>query len=192
MPLRPIRIYGDPVLRLKAREVREFDDSLHALVTDLFETMHAYQGVGLAANQMGVAQRVFVVDVPLEGGAHDRFAVVNPVVSERKGKQIDEEGCLSMPGITEDVQRALSVRLRGFDEYGQPIDRVVEGFLARAVQHESDHLEGVLFTDRLSPLKKQFLRRDLDALARGELPDGYHPRSDGGAAGGGAPGGGAI
>ena len=192
MPLRPVRIYGDPVLRQKAREIREFDDSLRSLVADLFETMHAYNGVGLAANQVGVAQRVFVVDVPLEGGAHDRFAVVNPVLSERKGKQVDEEGCLSMPGINEDVQRSLSVRLRGFDEHGQPIDRVVEGFLARAVQHESDHLDGVLFTDRLSPLKKQFMRGELDALARGELPDGYHPRRDGGATEGGAAEGGAI
>ena len=180
MAMRPVRIYGDPVLRQKAREILAFDDSLRSLVADLFETMHAYQGVGLAANQVGVAQRVFVVDVPLEGGAHDRFAVVNPVISERKGKQRDEEGCLSMPGINEEVERALTVRLRGFDEHGQPLDRLVEGFLARAVQHESDHLDGVLFTDRLSMLKKQFLRRDLDALARGELPSGYHPGHDGG------------
>jgi peptide deformylase len=181
MPLRPVRIYGDPVLRQKAREIRDYDESLHALVTDLFETMHAYQGVGLAANQVGVAQRVFVVDVPLEDGSHDRFAVVNPVISERKGKQRDEEGCLSMLGITEEVERARSVRLRGFDEHGRPIDRVVEGFLARAVQHETDHLDGVLFTDRLSPLKRQFLRRDLDALARGERPEGYTPGSSEGA-----------
>ena len=186
MALRPVRIYGDPVLRQKAREIREFDDSLRALVTDLYETMHAYQGVGLAANQVGVAQRVFVVDVPQEDGTHVRFAAVNPVLSERKGKQVDEEGCLSMPGITEDVSRALTVRLRAFDEHGQPFDRVVEGFLARAVQHETDHLDGVLFTDRLSPLKKQFMRRDLDALARGELPEGYHPGSGGSATEGGA------
>jgi len=170
MPLRPVRIYGDPVLRQKARDVRAFDDALRALVADLFETMEANQGVGLAANQVGVAERVFVVDVPHEDGSHDRFAIVNPVLSERKGKQRDEEGCLSIPGIAEEVQRALSVRLRGFDEHGAPVDRVVEGYLARAVQHEADHLDGVLFVDRLSPLKKQFLRKDLDALARGERP----------------------
>ena len=181
MPLRPIRIYGDPVLRQKAREIREFDDSVRSLVTDLYETMQVYQGVGLAANQVGVAQRVFVVDVPQEDGSHERFAVVNPVLSERKGKQREDEGCLSMPGITEEVERSLSVRLVGSDEHGQPIDRVIHGYLARAIQHETDHLDGVLFTDRLSPLKKQFLRRDLDALARGEMPDGYHPGSDKGA-----------
>lgn len=180
MAQRHVRIYGDPVLREKAKPIQAFDDSLRTLVADLFETMAAYNGVGLAANQVGVAQRVFVVDVPHEDGKRDRFAVVNPVLTERKGKQKDEEGCLSMPGIAEEVERALVLRLRGFDEHGQPIDRIVEGFLARAVQHEADHLDGVLFTDRLSPLKKQFLRRDLDALARGEVPQGYHPGEPGG------------
>ncbi|MCE9627616.1 MAG: peptide deformylase [Candidatus Eisenbacteria bacterium] len=179
MALRNVRIYGDPVLREKAKPIQAFDDSLRTLVADLYETMALYNGVGLAANQVGVAQRVFVVDVPHEDGTHDRFAVVNPVLTERKGKQKDEEGCLSMPGIAEEVERALVLRLRGFDEHGQPIDRIVEGFLARAVQHETDHLDGVLFTDRLSPLKKQFLRRDLDALARGEVPHGYHPGEPG-------------
>lgn len=179
MALRNVRIYGDPVLREKAKPIQAFDDSLRTLVADLYETMALYNGVGLAANQVGVAQRVFVVDVPHEDGTHDRFAVVNPVLTERKGKQKDEEGCLSMPGIAEEVERALVLRLRGFDEHGQPIDRIVQGFLARAVQHEADHLDGVLFTDRLSPLKKQFLRRDLDALARGEVPHGYHPGEPG-------------
>jgi len=173
--VRPVRIYGDPVLRERARDVRDFDDSLRALVADLYETMAAYNGVGLAANQVGVGQRVFVVDVPLEDGTHERFAVVNPVLDQRKGKEKAEEGCLSMPGILEQVQRATSVRLRGLDEHGRPLERLATGFLARAVQHEADHLDGVLFTDRLSPLKRQFLKRDLDALARGELPAGYHP-----------------
>ena len=175
MSVRPVRIYGDPALRTRTREVREFDDTLRALVADLFDTMAAYNGVGLAANQVGVGQRVFVVDVPHEDGTHDRFAVVNPVLDQKRGKESGEEGCLSMPGILEQVQRATSVRLRGLDEHGQPLERVVEGYLARAIQHEADHLDGVLFTDRLSPLKRQFLKRELDALARGELPAGYHP-----------------
>jgi len=175
MAVRPVRIYGDPVLREKAREVRDFDDTLRALVADLYDTMAAYNGVGLAANQVGVAQRVFVVDVPLEDGSRARFAVVNPQLDRRSGREKAEEGCLSMPGILEDVERATSVRLRGLDEHGQPLERTLNGFLARAVQHETDHLDGVLFTDRLSPLKRQFLKRELDALARGELPEGYHP-----------------
>ena len=175
MSVRPVRIYGDPVLRVRTRDVRDFDDTLRALVADLYDTMAAYNGVGLAANQVGVAQRVFVVDVPHEDGSHDRFAVVNPVLDQRRGKEKGEEGCLSMPGILEQVDRAASVRLRGHDEHGKPLERVVSGYLARAIQHETDHLDGVLFTDRLSPLKRQFLKRELDALARGELPAGYHP-----------------
>jgi peptide deformylase len=175
MAVRPIRIYGDPVLRAKAASITAFDDSLRALVADLFETMKAYRGVGLAAPQVGVAQRVFVVEIPVDETTKDRFAAVNPELDQREGKETAEEGCLSMPGIYEEVQRAGSLRMRALDEHGQPFERLVQGYLARAIQHEADHLDGVLFTDRLSPLKRQFLRRDLDALARGEVPQGYHP-----------------
>ena len=177
MAVRPVRIYGDPVLRVRAANVTAFDDSLRSLIADLFDTMKAYRGVGLAAPQVGVAQRVFVVELPLDENNRDRFAVVNPVLDQREGKDTAEEGCLSMPGIYEDVARAETLRVRAYDENGQAFERRVEGYLARALQHEADHLDGVLFTDRLSPLKRQFLRRDLDALARGEVPEGYHPRS---------------
>lgn len=179
MAVRPIRIYGDPVLRQKAADVTAFDESLRALVLDLFETMRAYRGVWLAAPQVGVSQRVFVVDVPVEDGPNVRLAVVNPVLDLRTGKETAEEGCLSMPGIFEDVVRAAELRLRAFDEHGQLYERRVDGYFARAIQHESDHLDGVLFTDRLSPLKRQFLRRQLDELARGEVPEGYHPPAGG-------------
>jgi len=175
MAVRPVRIFGDPVLRQKAAEVKAFDDTLRELVTDLFDTMKAYNGVGLAANQVGVAQRVFVVEVPLDDEKRERLVIVNPVIDEREGKESLEEGCLSMPGVYEDVVRPTSLRLRALDEHGQPFERHVEGFLARAIQHEADHLDGVLFTDRLSALRRQFLRRQLDALARGEIPEGYHP-----------------
>lgn len=177
MPVRPIRIYGDPVLRAKAADVTAFDDSLRALVADLFETMKAYNGVGLAAPQVGVSQRIFVVEVPYDDETRERFAVINPTLDQRQGKESGEEGCLSMPGINEDVVRATELRLRAFDEHGKAFERRVDGFLARAIQHEADHLDGVLFTDRLSPLKRQFLRRQLDELARGEVPEGYHPPS---------------
>lgn len=175
MSVRRVVIYGDPVLRRKTDEVTSFDESLRALVADMFETARAYNGVGLAANQVGVPQRVFIIDVPLGEGLRDRFAVVNPVLDQREGKEAGEEGCLSIPGIYEEVVRATKLRVRGFDEHGRPVERVVEDYLARAIQHETDHLDGVLFTDRLSPLKKQFLRRELDELARGEIPEGYHP-----------------
>jgi len=173
--VRPVRIYGDPVLKRRAAPVTAFDDSLRTLVADLYDTMRAYNGVGLAAPQVGVSQRVFVVDVPVDAETHERFAVINPVLGERKGKRSGEEGCLSMPGILQEVTRADAVRLRGFDEHGRPIERRVEGYLAVAIQHETDHVDGVLFTDRLSPLRRRLLRRELDALARGEIPAGYHP-----------------
>ncbi|MFN8588363.1 MAG: peptide deformylase [Candidatus Eisenbacteria bacterium] len=175
MAVRPVRIYGDPVLRQKSAPVTAFDDSLRALVSDMFDTMAAYNGVGLAANQVGVAQRVFVVDVPREDGTHDRFAVINPVLERRQGHEKGEEGCLSMPGIVEDVVRSESLVLKGFDEFGVPFEREVEGYLARAIQHEADHVDGVLFTDRLSIVKRQLLRKKLDELIRGEVPEGYHP-----------------
>jgi peptide deformylase len=174
MPVRPVRIYGDPVLRQKAREVGGADDTLRALVADMRDTMHAYSGVGLAANQVGVLQRVLVVDVPLDEEHRARYAIVNPVVALRSGSETGEEGCLSIPGVWEDVGRSRAITVRGLDEWGKPLAFEAEGYLARAIQHEVDHLDGVLFVDRLSPLKRQFLRGQLDALARGELPDGHH------------------
>jgi peptide deformylase len=173
--VRAVRIYGDPVLRARAREVTDFDDALRALAADMHETMHVYNGVGLAANQVGVAQRVLVVDVPVDDEHRERHTLVNPVLSELSGSEVGEEGCLSIPGIYEDVKRALRLRVRAQDEHGRPVELVAEGYLARAIQHEVDHLDGVLFVDRLSPLKRQFLKRALEALARGEMPEGYPP-----------------
>ena len=175
MSVRPVRIYGDPVLRQRADEVTSFDEELRRLVADLHETMQAYRGIGLAANQVGVAQRVLVVDVPIDDETHAVHTLVNPSIASRSGSESNEEGCLSIPGIYEDVSRSLSVRVQAFDEHGQPLEFEAEGYLARAIQHEIDHLEGVLFVDRLSPLKRQFLRRALESLARGELPEGYEP-----------------
>lgn len=175
MTLRRVRYYGDPALRTRAQEVAEFDASLLALVEDMRETMAAYNGVGLAANQVGVLQRVAVVDVPQEDGPRMRHALVNPVIDRRSGSEKGEEGCLSIPGIYEDVQRSLKIRVRAKDEKGAAVEFEAEGYLARAIQHEVDHLDGVLFVDRLSLLKRQFLRRDLDAIARGDLPEDYRP-----------------
>lgn len=177
MAVRPVRIYGDPVLRQRATEVKSFGDSLRRLAADLRETMHAYHGVGLAANQVGVLERVLVVDVPLDDEGTQRAAhtLVNPVILSRTSSQRSDEGCLSIPGIFEEVTRALRVRVRYQDEAGREATLDAEGYLARAIQHEVDHLDGVLFVDRLSLLKRRFLRRALDALARGELPEDYAP-----------------
>jgi peptide deformylase len=175
MPVRPVRIFGDPVLRQKSVEVTSVDDSLRSLVADMRETMKAYNGVGLAANQVGVAQRVLVVDVPVADDRRSRHAMINPVIEARAGTQTGEEGCLSIPGIYDEVTRSLRLIVRALDEDGQAFTLNAEGYLARAIQHEVDHLDGVLFVDRLSPLKRQFLRRELDALARGELPADHPP-----------------
>jgi peptide deformylase len=175
--VRPVRIYGDPVLRTRAVEVTSFDGSVHQLAADMRETMHAYRGVGLAANQLGVLQRVLVVDVPGEEEDDPRraYTMINPVVVEREGSESGEEGCLSIPGIYEEVGRSLRVTVEFSDESGARGRIDAEGYLARAIQHEIDHLDGVLFVDRLSPLKRQFLRRSLESLARGELPEDYRP-----------------
>ena len=175
MAVRPVRLYGDPVLRRKALPVTGVDDTVRELIDDMRETMRAYHGVGLAANQIGVLQRVLVVDVPEDETTRRRCALVNPVLDQRAGGEVGEEGCLSIPGIYEDVRRAERVRVRALDEHGQPLEFVAEGFLARALQHEVDHLDGVLFVDRLSMLKRGFLRPQLEAVARGEIAVRAHP-----------------
>lgn len=175
MAVRPVRIYGDPVLRRKAQPVAVFDDALRALVEDLRDTMAAYEGVGLAANQIGVTQRVFVIDVKGENEQRIRIAAVNPEITSRSGSDAEEEGCLSIPGVWAEVTRPERVTLKAHDEHGQPIEVRADGMLARAIQHELDHLDGVLFVDKLSMLKRQFLKRTLDGLARGDVPEGYHP-----------------
>jgi peptide deformylase len=175
MAIRPVRLYGDPVLRRRALEVTEVDDTVRELIADMRETMHAYHGVGLAGNQVGVLQRVLVVDLPVDDQSRARYALVNPVLDQKSGKETGEEGCLSIPGLYEDVKRAQRVRVRGLDEHGRPVEFVAEGYLARALQHEVDHLDGVLFVDRLSMLKRRFLREQLEAIARGELPGDAHP-----------------
>jgi peptide deformylase len=176
MAIRPVRLYGDPVLRRKALAVAGVDDTVRELIADMRETMHAYHGVGLAANQIGVLQRVLVVDIPVDEETRARYALVNPELDQRVGTESGEEGCLSIPGLYEEVRRAQRVRVRGLDEHGQPVEFVAEGYLARALQHEVDHLDGVLFVDRLSMLKRRFLRPELEAIARGELPgDGRSP-----------------
>ena len=175
MAVRPVRLYGDPVLRRKALPVADVDETVRELIADMRETMHAYNGVGLAANQVGVLQRVLVVDVPVDEQTRARHALVNPVLDRREGAESGEEGCLSIPGLFEEVRRAQRVRVRALDEHGQPVEFVAEGYLARALQHEVDHLDGVLFVDRLSLLKRRFLREKLEAIARGELPGDAHP-----------------
>src|SRR5262249_39555906 len=137
-------------------------------------------GVGLAGNQVGVLQRVLVIDIPVDEQTRFRCALVNPEIDRRQGTETGEEGCLSIPGLYEDVKRARSVRVRGLGEHGKAIEFTAAGSLASCVQHEVDHLAGILFVDRLSLLKRQFLRSSLDAIARGEVPAPHRAASESG------------
>ncbi len=144
MAIQPIRLFGDPVLRQRATEVVDFDLELRGLVSDLTDTMLAAPGAGLAAPQIGVGLRVFTWYVDGEVGH-----LVNPVLDLSAEEQYGDEGCLSIPELSFDCTRALSVVARGFDMYGEPVTIEGSDLLARAIQHETDHLDGVLFIDRL-------------------------------------------
>lgn len=150
MTVREVRLYGDPVLTTRAEEITEFGPSLERLAQDMLETMEAAGGVGLAANQIGVTKRLFVFDCShYQHGL--RGAVINPVwEAVGQDMQLGTEGCLSIPGISQPTERFSTVRLRGFDPHGRPISMLASGLMARCIQHETDHLDGILFLQRLS------------------------------------------
>lgn len=162
MALRDIHLLGSAPLRVRSSEVTLFDDQLRQFVTDLFETMDAAEGVGLAANQVGVTQRVAVVGVE-----DDRFAMVNPVIVSAEGRARGEEGCLSIPDLHAEVTRPERIVLEALDADGKPYRRELDGYVARAVQHEIDHLDGILFIDHLSLLKRELLLRKWKKENRG-------------------------
>jgi len=160
MPVRDIVFMGDPILREVAEEVEHFDEELRALVRDMFETMYHAEGIGLAAPQIGLGRRVLVIDLRREDEDDRQIALVNPRVtwrSDRTEKQ--SEGCLSIPGLEEVVERPAEVHVEGHDPHGNPVSLEADELLARALQHEIDHLDGVLFLDRVSPLKRRMLMK---------------------------------
>jgi peptide deformylase len=165
MAILAIRIYPDPILRVKCRPVTEIDAKVKKLAADMVETMHAAPGVGLAAPQVGVDLRLAVVDVTIGEDPSQVTVLVNPEVVERSGLDSDVEGCLSLPGITDKVDRPAFVTVRAQDLEGRPIELVAEGFHARALCHEIDHLDGILFPDHLRGLRKERIRRQLKKLA---------------------------
>jgi peptide deformylase len=172
-----IRLFGDPVLKERAAPVTEFGPELARFGADLLETMRAAPGVGLAAPQVGVLKRMFAYDVGVdeETGEHPFGVLVNPVITRQAGQQEGEEGCLSLPGIYYDCVRAMEVTVEAQDVYGTPITVEGSGLLARVFQHEIDHLDGVLFLERLSRADrkralKQWRERDLDLEAPGVAP----------------------
>ena len=147
---REILVYPDPFLARKAVPVAAVDDRIRTLIRDMFETMYASEGVGLAAPQVGVGKRVVVLDVSHLDETIAPLAVVNPEIVWRNGSVTSVEGCLSVPGVQGEVCRAETVEVRGMDEQGNPLRIRAAGILSRALQHEIDHLDGVLFIDRLS------------------------------------------
>ena len=177
MALRDIHLLGSAALRNRATEIAEVDDEIRQFIDDLFETMDAAEGVGLAANQVGVTKRVAVVGVE-----DDRFVMINPVITSAEGKARAEEGCLSIPGIYGEVTRPDRIVLEALDRDGKPYRRELEGYVARAVQHEIDHLDGVIFLDHLSLLKRELLLRKWKKEHRGEplvrkvVPEGRKER----------------
>jgi peptide deformylase len=152
MSLLPLHLLGSPVLRQHSPEVKTVDDEVRRLVQDMFETMDAAKGIGLAANQVGVSRRVAVVDVD-----DDRFAMINPRIVETEGRAMAEEGCLSIPDIYGDVTRPDRIVIEALDSAGNRYRKEATGLKARAIQHEIDHLDGILFLDHLSLIKRQML-----------------------------------
>ena len=164
----PIRLYGDPVLQARTQAIDRITAETKRLAEDMFETMDAARGVGLAANQVGVPERLTVVSVPGEREEDPPFraALVNPAVTASSGEQIGEEGCLSFPGLYFDVRRSLQVTVAALDLEGRPVTIQAEGYLARALQHEIDHLDGVLYIDRIGTVKRGLLRNKLAEIRK--------------------------
>lgn len=162
MAIREIRTYPDPVLKRKTEPVRSIDGDIQTLIDDMVETMHAAPGVGLAANQVGVPLQVTVIDLSTqedENRRHPLVVLINPEIIAAEGSITEEEGCLSLPDCSEKVKRALKVTVKALDRTGKSFELTADGLMAKALQHEIDHLNGLLFIDRLSPLKKDFFKR---------------------------------
>jgi peptide deformylase len=164
--IRPILKYGDSGLKAPAKPVVEFDDDVRQLIDDMVETMYAAPGIGLAATQLGIHLRVLVIDITSGKPGGQLIVLVNPEIVERSGTQLEEEGCLSVPGFNATVVRPSRIVLKGYDREG--VERIVEGkdILARACQHEMDHLDGTLFVDRLRGIRRDLIVRKIEKLRR--------------------------
>jgi len=157
MAILEIKEYGEPVLRGKALPLKEITPEILNLIKDMAETMYTDSGVGLAAPQAGVSKRIIVIDGEEDG----LIALVNPTIVKSEGEVEDEEGCLSLPGIYSQVKRSSKVTVKALNENGDPIEITKEGLTARALQHEIDHLDGILFVDRIGRMERQILLKKL-------------------------------
>ena len=165
MAKRNIIVYPDPVLRMVSEEVTEIDEETHELIRDMFEAMDEENGIGLAAPQLGVSKRIVVVSIKEKN--FERLAIINPVISFFSEETVVmEEGCLSIPGINMDVRRPVKIILRGLTRSGRVVEINASGMLARVIQHEIDHLAGVLFIDKLRDKDKKAIGVDLQALSK--------------------------
>ena len=178
----PVIAYGDPVLKKKADEIDETYPNLKELIENMFETMYASNGVGIAAPQIGRSIRLFVIDASAVAEGEDgdpscedfKRVFINPIIFEESGTEWScEEGCLSIPRIREDVKRKPKLKIEYYDENWELYEEELEGFAARVVQHEYDHIEGILFTDRINPLRKQLLKGKLRDIQKGNISTDY-------------------
>jgi len=161
MSVRRICVYPDPVLREPTEEITLFDEELMMIVNDMWETMHVSDGIGLAGPQVGLAKKIAVIEYNGE-----KYVLINPVILEKENINTVEEGCLSFPGIYEKVESPEYIKVRYYDEKGELFEKEIEGFLACVFSHEIDHLNGKLLIDRVSPLKRQFLKKKIAKQAR--------------------------
>jgi len=166
--IREIRIYPDEVLKKKAETVTDFNEEIRQIVNDMFETMYKRGGVGLAANQVGILKRIVIIDLHSgkENQGKEQIVLINPEIVTLEGEEIKEEGCLSLPGLYKKVKRAAYAKVKAQNLDGEEFTIEGEGLLARAFQHEIDHLNGVVFIDRLSPLQKRLALEKYKKLKR--------------------------
>jgi peptide deformylase len=162
----PITLYGDPVLETPAATVTEFNDDLKKLVEDMFESMYAAHGVGLAAPQIGIGKRITVIDVTFKEDPNAKLVLVNPEIIHTEGRQRGTEGCLSLPEFREDVTRPKKVTVRAQDAEGKWFEHTGEELLARALMHETEHLQGRLYISHISGLKRDLMKRKIKKLMR--------------------------
>ncbi|HOA82556.1 MAG TPA: peptide deformylase [Thermodesulfovibrio thiophilus] len=159
MAVLEIRKYPEEILKKKAEAITDINEDLHRLIDDMVETMYKANGVGLAAPQVGVSKRLIVVDTSPREANQSLIVLINPEISDSEGEILSEEGCLSLPGFITRLKRKEKILVKGLDRKGKEIEVQATGLLARALQHELDHLEGILLVDRISPLKRELFRR---------------------------------
>jgi peptide deformylase len=162
----PIVKYGDPVLVTPAETVMEFDGNLKTLIEDMFESMYAAQGVGLAAPQIGIGKRIAVIDITFKEDPNAKLVLINPEIIKKEGKQTSSEGCLSLPDFREDVTRANRVTVRAQNAEGEWFEHTGEALMARALMHETEHLQGKLYISHISGLKRDLIKRKIRKLVR--------------------------